>query len=129
MALAHPGPKDDDGRCNWSRVADMDRLVGRTFSVNPAAIRARRRGEARTAFARQVAIYLTHIGFGLTLTEVAALFGRDRTTVAHACRVVERRRDEPEMDATVGMLERALGLATKAIDAPVENALGSGRPQ
>jgi hypothetical protein len=43
--------------------------------------------------------------------------------------VVERRRDEPEMDATVGMLERALGLATKAIDAPVENALGSERPQ
>jgi chromosomal replication initiation ATPase DnaA len=99
------------GHGDRCRIADLDALVGRAFSVAPEAIRATRRGEAKAAFARQVAIYLTHIGFGLTLTEVAALFGRDRTTIAHACRVIERRREEPGIDATVGMLERALGVA------------------
>jgi chromosomal replication initiation ATPase DnaA len=108
------------------RIADLDRLIGRTFSVKPESIRSRCRGQGRTAFARQVAIYLSHIGFGLTLTEVAALFGRDRTTVAHACRVIERKRDEPQIDATVGMLEQALGVATRAIGRALEGALRNG---
>ena len=69
---------------------------------------------------------MTHIGCGLTFTEVAALFGRDRTTIAHACRLIEKRRDEPGMDATVGMLERALGVATKAMGRAVKGALRGG---
>ena len=94
-------------------VTHIDILVARAFSVNPGAIRAPRRGSARAAFARQVAIYLSCTGFGLTLTAAGALFGRDRTTVAHACRVVEKLRDDPEVDATVGMLERAIGLVPR----------------
>ena len=31
----------------------------------------------------------------------------------HACRVVEKLRDDPEVDATVGMLERAIGLVPR----------------
>lgn len=111
------------------RIADMDLLVARAFSVDPGAIRATRRGRGQTAFARQVAIYLTHIGFGMTLTEVATLFGRDRSTVSYACRLIERRRDEPRIDATVGMLERALGVATRATGRPVGAELGGERGQ
>ena len=127
MGLGNPG----DGRkapvsVDRQRIADVDLLVGRTFSVDPRSLRARKRGQARTAFARQVAIYLTHIGFGLTLTEVATLFGRDRSTVAHACRLIEKRRDEPAIDATVGMLERALGVATRAMGRAVGGALRGG---
>lgn len=108
------------------RIADLDGLIGRTFSVEPQSIRAPYRGEGRTAFARQVAIYLSHIGFGLTMTEVGALFGRDRTTVAYACRVIERKRDEPQIDATVGMLERALGVATGVVGGVLDGAFRNG---
>ncbi len=69
------------------------------------------RGSPRAALARQVAMYLCHIGFSLSFEAVGRLFARDRTTVAHACRVVEDRRDDRWFDRRVAMLERACGLA------------------
>lgn len=66
------------------------------------------RGPQKVAFARQLAMYLTHVGFGLTLTEVGACFERDRTTVRHACALVEDRRDQPAFDLAVSALETGL---------------------
>lgn len=63
------------------------------------------RGCANTAFARQVAMYLCHVGCELSLTRVAAAFGRDRSTVAHACHAIEDRRDEGQFDLWIGALE------------------------
>jgi chromosomal replication initiation ATPase DnaA len=41
----------------------------------------------------------------MNLREVGHAFGRDRTTVAHACRVIEERRDEPGLEALLSRLE------------------------
>ncbi|HEV7329246.1 MAG TPA: helix-turn-helix domain-containing protein [Bosea sp. (in: a-proteobacteria)] len=71
----------------------------------PAGALRTGRGPRRIAFARQLAMYLTHVGFGLTLTEVGACFARDRTTVRHACALVEDRRDQPAFDLAVSALE------------------------
>ncbi len=60
------------------------------------------------ASARQLAMYLAHVVGGLSLSEVGRLFGRDRTTVAHACQVVEDRRDDLTFDRAVSLLELAL---------------------
>lgn len=68
----------------------------------------RARGSAEAAFARQVAMYLCHVGFELSLARVAAAFGRDRSTVAHACHAIEERRDEPQFDLWIGALEAML---------------------
>ena len=57
------------------------------------------------ALARQVAMYLAHVVCGLTLTDTGRLFGRDRTTVAHACCVIEDRRDDPLFDRALDLLE------------------------
>lgn len=83
------------------------------FDVSEEDIARGSRGPARVALARQVAMYLHHVILTRTLTDIAAGFGRDRTTVAHACRLVEDRRDEPEFDAMISELESALhaGLA------------------
>ena len=104
-------------RVTGREIDNIGILVGRTFSVPPEVILARRRGNAREAYARQVALYLSCTGLGLSLTAVAARFGRDRTTVAYACRVIEKRRDDPRVDATLGMLERALGVTPKTMSA------------
>jgi hypothetical protein len=72
------------------------------------------RGSAPAAFARQVAIYLCHTGFELSLARVASAFGRDRSTVAHACHAIEDRRDEPQFDLWVGGLEAMLREAPPA---------------
>lgn len=62
----------------------------------------------RAVLARQVAVYLLHVGCGLSLGRVSAAFGRDRTTVAYAARIIEHRRDEPAFDAWMQSLEDAL---------------------
>ncbi len=85
-------------------------MVACAFSVGSEAMQAPRRGQARAAFARQVAMYLSRNHLGLSLTATGALFGRDRTTAAHACRTVEEKRDDPQVDAIVDVLERAIRL-------------------
>lgn len=82
--------------------------VSSAFSVPPQELRAPTRCRAQVAGARQVAMYLTHVGFGLSYSEAGRLFGRDRTTVAHACRLVEDWRDDPRFDASLDCLEQTL---------------------
>ena len=80
-------------------------------SIAGAAIGATREevvGNARayrSVLARQVAMYLLHVGGGISLGRTAAAFGRDRSTVAHAVRALELRRDQPEFDAWIQALE------------------------
>lgn len=81
--------------------------VARDFELDPADLLARTRGAPRAAFARQVALYLAHVSFGLSFAAIGRLFHRDRTTVAHACRVIEDRRDDREVDRRLTALERA----------------------
>jgi hypothetical protein len=79
--------------------------VGAAFAVPIDEIGARTRGRPQAAFARQSAMYLVHIVLRLGYADVGALFGRDRTTAAHACRLVEERRDDPGIDALLLALE------------------------
>lgn len=83
-------------------------LVAAVYSVPVPALRAPRRGPACIAFARQVAMYLAHVTLEERLCVVAAHFGRDRSTVAHACARIEDERDEPALDRTLCGLEAAL---------------------
>ena len=86
------------------------RLVAGVFEIDAALLFLPTRGSAAVARARQVAMYIAHVGFGLNLTEVGQMFQRDRTTVAHACQVVEEGRDDREFDHAVGLLEQAVRL-------------------
>lgn len=77
-----------------------------------------RRGSAEAALARQAAMYLCHVAFELSLSRVAQAFGRDRSTVAHACHRIEDRRDDPDFDDWIGALEAALREAPSPERAP-----------
>jgi hypothetical protein len=88
----------------------LEHAVAPAFSVTRAALWQPTRGSPAEAFARQVAMYLAHVGLGLTFTAVARLFGRDRRTVAHACALVEDRRDAAALDRALDLLEGALRL-------------------
>lgn len=68
------------------------------------------RGEANISRARQVAVYLMHTSLSLTYGDVSRIYGRDRTTIAHSCRVVEDLRDDPEFDAWIAELEAAVDM-------------------
>ena len=86
----------------------IEDIVADVFGVDADLLRQPTRGRARIALARQVAMYIAHIGYGLTLTEAGMVFERDRTTVAHACAVVEMRRDDREFDEGVVLLEQII---------------------
>ncbi len=83
-------------------------MVALVFDVDKTQLLSRTRGRKNIAFARQVTMYLAHTGGGLTLSRVGELFVRDRTTVAHACALVEDARDDPSFDRTLSHLESAM---------------------
>jgi chromosomal replication initiation ATPase DnaA len=74
-----------------------------------------KRGNAATSLGRQIAMYLTHVAFGLSLARVAVAFARDRSTVAHACHVIEDRRDDASFDDLLDQLEASLRAAPNPV--------------
>lgn len=83
----------------------IEHAVADVFAVPVEDLRSRTRGFAHTAQARQVAMYLAHVVFRGEMTAVARACGRDRTTVKHACAVVEDLRDDPTFNRTIDLLE------------------------
>jgi hypothetical protein len=61
------------------------------------------------AHVQQIAMYVCHVALRLPMAEVARGFGRDRTTVGHACARVEDRREDRAFDDFVGAVERVVG--------------------
>jgi hypothetical protein len=107
------GARATSGRISVRQA--IDPAVAAVFDVEINDLGAPTRCSPRSAVARQVAMYLAHVVCGLNLTEIGALFHRDRTTVAHACSVVEDRRDDPDLDAQIEHLERAVSSLIDAL--------------
>jgi chromosomal replication initiation ATPase DnaA len=92
-------------------AAATDRIsaaVAAAFMVPVGEIHATTRRTASVALARQSAMYLAHVAFGLNFTEAGRAFGRARTTAARACRAIEDRREEARLDTALADLEHAL---------------------
>jgi hypothetical protein len=52
-------------------------------------------------------MYLLHVDYALSCETIGRMFGRDRTTVSHACRVIEDSRDDIWLDCRLAALELA----------------------
>jgi chromosomal replication initiation ATPase DnaA len=104
----------------------LEQAVSGVFMVRSADLWAGTRRHPRAAFARQVAMYLAHVTCGLTLTEVGEVFARDRTTVAHACGLVEDLRDAAAFDRSLELLEGVLhALSLASVPLPDQLRAGS----
>jgi len=96
-------------RANDAAAAELAAsVVSYALGVPQQSIVDDERGTPQTAFARQLAMYLCHVGFELSLARVAAAFGRDRSSVAHACHAIEDRRDDGQFDLWISALESML---------------------
>ncbi len=91
-----------------ARARLVQHAVAFAFRQPLEEIAAPTRRSKDAALARQTAMYLSHIAFGMSLARVAAAFHRDRTTVSHACHVIEDRREDPRFDAHLDRLEAFL---------------------
>ena len=96
-----PSVYDEIARNCWL----MEEAVAAAFAVPADELRAASRRAAGAAFARQSAMYLAHVAMGLSFCAVGRIFHRHRTTAAHACLLVEQRRDDPDIDRLLDMLE------------------------
>lgn len=106
---------DPEGRAANEKLRSVvEDIVANVFGVEAGLLRLATRGRAKVALARQVAMYVAHVGYGLSLTQVGEVFDRDRTTVAHACAVVEQRREDKEFDEAIVLIETI----TRAINGP-----------
>ena len=98
-------------------VCDLtEKTVSLALTVPLAQLQARTRMTQEVALARQIAMYLCHTTFSLPLTEVGMHFHRDRTTVSHACNLVEDKRDQMSFDILICQLEALLNNALEAVE-------------
>jgi len=81
-------------------------IASALFSVCGKELRRPGRTSLGVARVRQIAMYVAHVGLGLSMSEVGRGFGRDRTTVLHACHLVEDLRDDGDFDRMVTITEK-----------------------
>lgn len=86
-------------------------LAGALFEVSGRDLRQPGRTALATARVRQIAMYVTHVTLGIAMGEIGRCFGRDRTTVVHACHLIEDMRDDEEFDRIVSTFERVVRAA------------------
>ena len=104
-ATQEPGVKKDDFHL-------ARQLSAQAFKVPVEDLRAPTRFSALAALARQVAMYLAHVVLGMSMTAIGQAFGRHRSTVSHACRLIEEKRDIPQFDTYMSRLELLLKCLT-----------------
>lgn len=98
-----------DARRDEQAIELCDSLIDITsalFGVSSKEMRRAGRTNLDVARVRQVAMYVGHVVLRLNMREVAVGFARDRTTVLHACHLIEDLRDDLDFDRIVGMTER-----------------------
>src|ERR1700742_2146882 len=81
-------------------------VAGQVYGVPVEEMRKPTRGRPQVARARQIAIHLARSVFGLSQSQLAAEFRRDRSTVHHACHLIDGMREQnAEFDSTLNWME------------------------
>lgn len=88
-------------------------IAAALFDVSGRDLRGPGRSTLEVSRVRQIAMYVSHVILGLSMTDIGNGFGRDRTTVMHACHVVEDMRDDDEFDVIVSSFERVASAALR----------------
>lgn len=86
-------------------------ITAALFNVSSKEMRRSGRTSQEVARVRQIAMYVAHVVLHMSMREVGRGFGRDRTTVVHACHLIEDMREEPDFDQVVVMTERVAAAA------------------
>jgi hypothetical protein len=110
-----PAGSDARGLAGFHRREIVVACTALAFGLSRRGLMQAGRDRPRAVLARQVAMYLLHVAFSLSMQEVGRLFRRDRSTVAHACRRIEEWREQEAADAFLHHLEAAI----RALDAAI----------
>lgn len=88
-------------------------IVARAFRVPPTTLVAETRGGRSIVLARQLAAYLCAVSLGgVSATRTARAMRLHRSTIDHALRAIEDRRDDPVFDERLSRMEMRLQALT-----------------
>lgn len=107
-AAASPDAARDHVLAACEGVIDIAAIL---FNVSGKDLRSPRRSTLAVSRVRQIAMYAAHVRLGFTMGEVGLGFGRDRTTVLHACHQIEDLREDEEFDDIVARVEQVIAVA------------------
>ncbi len=108
IALVEDAPIDE----RLFQVCDgLVDILSTFFNVSGRELRSNSRCERPVARVRQIGMYVAHVALALTMSEVGRAFGRDRSTVNHACHLIEDMREEPEFDRIIQTIENIVRVA------------------
>ncbi|WP_246272985.1 helix-turn-helix domain-containing protein [Oricola thermophila] len=88
------------------------------FNVSGRELRSPSRTQLPVARVRQLGMYIAHVTLGIKMSEVGEGFGRDKSTVVHACHTIEDLREDEEFDMVVAHVERLVAVAFSLDVAP-----------
>jgi chromosomal replication initiation ATPase DnaA len=86
-------------------------ILSTFFNVSGRELRSHSRCERPVARVRQIGMYVAHVTLALTMSEVGRAFGRDRSTVNHACHLIEDMREEREFDRIIQTIENIVRIS------------------
>ncbi|MGB7433676.1 MAG: helix-turn-helix domain-containing protein, partial [Ahrensia sp.] len=86
-------------------------LLSVLFGVEACELRSPTRARKNAARVRQVGMYALNVGLGMKMGDIALGFSRDRSTVIHACHLIEDMRDDPDFDAVVCRVEAVFSIS------------------
>lgn len=107
-ATASPDATRDHVLAACEGVIDIAAIL---FNVSGKDLRGPGRSTLAVSRVRQIAMYAAHVRLGFTMGEVGLGFGRDRTTVLHACHQIEDLREDEEFDDIVARVEQVIAVA------------------
>ncbi|WP_340692987.1 helix-turn-helix domain-containing protein [Hyphomonas sp.] len=111
--MAKFDPQKDEDRAYLAAA-----LTAYALGLKAETLLSSERGRPIEARARHIAIYLTHVALGMSHARIARSFGRDRSTVAYACHLVEDKRDDRDFDDWLEQLSMGLSSVVMMSRAP-----------
>jgi chromosomal replication initiation ATPase DnaA len=98
---------------NAQRVGLAKAITMQIYAIGASEMQGTTRGRPRAARARQIAVHLARSVFALSHGQLAVEFGRDRSTISHACNLIDRLRSQDgEFDSTLRWMEAHLRRVT-----------------
>lgn len=101
----------------------VSQITAETISLLSDRVIVRNERRRPSCHVRQISMYVCHVALRMSFSDIGSAFGRDRTTVGHACHVVEDRRDDAAFDEFVSAIER---MATAVFQAADFSSNGNG---
>jgi hypothetical protein len=96
---------------NGKQQAERVRIVAARLCGVPPSDVGCTSADPRSAFAGQLAMYLTNRVYRLSHARTAAMFGRGRDAASYACRRIDALREDPKFDWQVFEVETLLRAA------------------